>query len=239
MIVYIESNFVLELALLQDEHRSCDSIVSIAESQSIDLAIPAFSLVEPYEVLRRRTRERTELYTRLTLEMSQLARTETYTETVERMRDSASVLEQSGDEDKRRLDLTLGKILDCAAVIPLQGETLKEAIQFQGSLDLSPQDSVVYASVIAHLSAASPGPKCFLNRDRKDFSMPDIKEELGRYDCRLINRFDDGLSYTLTRHKPDPYLHQIHIRLPLNGYCSFRHIRSAASSGPTYTAFEG
>ena len=195
MIVYIESNFVLELALLQEERQSCDSIVRLAESQSIDLAIPAFSLFEPYEVWRRRNVDRTELYERLVQEMGQLARTEPYANTIEELRDPASILERSGNQDKRRLDLTLGRILDCAAVIPLQGETLRKAIQFQGSLDLSPQDSVVYASVMAHLSAAPPGPKCFLNRDRKDFSIPDIREGLRRYDCRLITRFAAGLSY--------------------------------------------
>ena len=195
MIVYVESNFVLELALLQEEHQSCDSIVSLAESLTIDLAIPAFSLAEPYEVWRRRNGERTELYERLIQEMGQLERSKPYANTIEDLRDPASILERSGNEDKRRLDLTVGRILDCAVVIPLQGEILKEAIQFQRSLDLSPQDSVVYASVIAHLSAASPGPKCFLNRDHKDFSMPDIKEGLRRYECRLIAKFSDGLSY--------------------------------------------
>ena len=195
MIVYVESNFVLELALLQEEHQSCDSIISLAESRTIDLAIPAFSLLEPYEVWRRRTWERTELHKRLIQEIGQLARTETYAKTVEELGDPASILVRSGNEDKRRLDLTLRRILDCAVVIPLQGETLRDAIQFQGSLDLTPQDSVVYASVIAHLSDDSPGTKCFLNRDSKDFSIPDISEELGRYDCRLITRFSDGLSY--------------------------------------------
>ena len=195
MIVFIESNFVLELALLQEEHRSCDSILSLAESLTIDLAIPAFSLFEPYEVWRRRKGERAELHGRLNREMGQLARTEPYAKTVEDLADPALILLRSGNEDKRRLDLTLGRILDCAEVIPLQGETLRDAIQFQGSLDLSPQDSVVYASVMAHLSVASPGPKCFLNRDRKDFSIPDIREGLGRYDCQLIARFAGGLSY--------------------------------------------
>ena len=47
MIVYVESNFVLELALLQEEHQSCDSIVGLAKSLTIDLAIPAFSLAQP------------------------------------------------------------------------------------------------------------------------------------------------------------------------------------------------
>ena len=195
MIVYIESNFVLELALLQEEHRSCEAIVSHAESLTIELAIPAFSLFEPYEVWRRRTVERTELHGRLVREMRQLARTEPYARGVEDLGDPASILVRSGDEDKRRLELTLGRILDCAVVIPPERETLRDAIQFQGSLDLSPQDSVVYASVIAHLSAAPPGPKCFLNKDRRDFSIPDIREGLEQYDCRLITSFSGGLSY--------------------------------------------
>ena len=195
MIVYVESNFVLELALLQEEHQSCECIVSLAESRAIDLAIPAFSLLEPYGVWRRRTWERAELHKRLIQEMGQLARTETFAKTVEELRDPASILVQSGDEYKCRLDLTVRRILDCAVVIPLRGETLRDAIQFQGSLDFSPQDSAVYASVIAHLSAASPGTKRFLNRDRKNFSIPDIREELGQYDCRLITRFADGLRY--------------------------------------------
>ena len=200
MIVYVEANFVLELALLQEEHRSCDSIVSLAESLTIELAIPTFSLLEPLEVWWRRIRERAELHRRLIQELGQLARTEPYTKLIEDLGDLASILVRSGSEDKHRLDVTVDRILYCAAVIPLQSETLKEATRFQGSLDLSPQDSVVYASVMAHLSAASPGPKCFLNKNRKDFSQPDIMESLGRYDCRLITSVADGLSYISSLH---------------------------------------
>ena len=125
--------------------------------------------------------------------MRQLERTESYAKTVEDLRDPASILVRSGSEDKRRLDLTLARILDCAVVIPPEREILRDAIKCQNSLDLSPQDSFVYASVMAHLSASPPGPKCFLNRDSKDFSIPDIKEGLGQYDCRLISSFADGL----------------------------------------------
>ena len=135
------------------------------------------------------------MHKRLILEMGRLARTEPYAKTVEDLRDQVSILVRSENEDKRRLDSTLERILDCAEVIPLKGETLWDARQFQGSLGLSPQDSVVYASIMAHLSAAPSGPKCFLNRDRRDFSIPEIKEELGGYGCRLITKFADGLSY--------------------------------------------
>jgi hypothetical protein len=37
MIVYVETNFILELAYHQEEHRHCTSILAMAESQEIIL----------------------------------------------------------------------------------------------------------------------------------------------------------------------------------------------------------
>ena len=41
MIVYIESNFVLELAYLQEECESCENILALSEEDKIELVIPA------------------------------------------------------------------------------------------------------------------------------------------------------------------------------------------------------
>ena len=52
MIVYLESNFVLELAFLQAEHEECSAILRLAETGEIRLVLPAFSIGEPYETWR-------------------------------------------------------------------------------------------------------------------------------------------------------------------------------------------
>ena len=44
MIVYVESNFVLELAFLQEEYESCMELLRLAESRDIHLVLPAFSI---------------------------------------------------------------------------------------------------------------------------------------------------------------------------------------------------
>ena len=49
MNVYVESNFVLELAFLQEQCSSCEKILSLCEARRIQLLIPAYSLAEPYE----------------------------------------------------------------------------------------------------------------------------------------------------------------------------------------------
>ena len=59
MNVYVESNFVLELALLQEQSSSCEEILSLSEDGRIRLVLPAYSLIEPYETLIRKQKKGT------------------------------------------------------------------------------------------------------------------------------------------------------------------------------------
>lgn len=54
MNVYVESNFVLELALLQEQHVACEEILLLCERGTLRLVMPAYCLMEPYETLGRR-----------------------------------------------------------------------------------------------------------------------------------------------------------------------------------------
>ncbi|HEX8451174.1 MAG TPA: hypothetical protein VF647_03700 [Longimicrobium sp.] len=60
MIVYAESNFLLELAYLQEEHESCEEILALAESGRIRLLLPAFAVVEARMSVLRQARRRVE-----------------------------------------------------------------------------------------------------------------------------------------------------------------------------------
>src|SRR5579864_6303779 len=60
MIVYVESNFILEIVRSQSEAEAAEHILQLAESGRITLVVPGFALSEPYSnvglqgVLRRR-----------------------------------------------------------------------------------------------------------------------------------------------------------------------------------------
>lgn len=195
MIVYVESNFVLELAFLREEHSSCESILALSESREIKLALPAFSIGEPYEAWVRRYKQRAELHNRLSQEIRELSRSVPYEESSKELQEVTNVLVKSGEEEKQRLDDTISTILQIAEVIPIGLEIIKAAIQFQKTQNLSPQDSIVYASVLGHLANAADEPKCFLTKNSKDFANPDIYGELNAYGCKLLTRFKDGLGY--------------------------------------------
>jgi hypothetical protein len=62
MIVTVESNFVLEIALRQDEVAECERLIALAGTGSIRLAMPACSLFEPFETMVRRRKQRDESF---------------------------------------------------------------------------------------------------------------------------------------------------------------------------------
>lgn len=72
MNVYVESNFILELALQQEQAAACEKILSICEAGKAKLVLPAFCIAEPYETLVRRAKHRGNLSRDLATELGQL-----------------------------------------------------------------------------------------------------------------------------------------------------------------------
>ena len=195
MIVYVESNFVLELAFLQEEHESCLELLSLPEAGDICLALPAFSIGEPYEAWVRRSKQRRELHEQLITAIHELSRSRPYQGSSDEFQELTNLLRRSGEEEKLRLDDTLERILQTVEVIPIGLSTIRAAITFQKSLDLSPQDSIVYASILDHLTTASEELRCFITKNSKDFANPDIENELTAHHCQLLAKFAGGLGY--------------------------------------------
>ena len=195
MNIYVESNFVLEVALLQEQHKACESILTVCEAGETNLVLPAFCIAEPYETLGSRAKHRSNLSGDLTAELRQLLRSEPYQEEEGTLQNVTKLLVRSGEEERQRLNRTLDRILSAAEVIPLERHILRSAITYQASADLSPPDSIVYASVLHHLSTSVQVTSCFLNRNSKDFDDPDIVNVLDNYNCKMLFRFDSGYDY--------------------------------------------
>lgn len=195
MNVYVESNFILELAFQRDEEPDCQQLLRLATSGNITLVIPAFSIVEPYETIVRRAKQREETYNKLKQELGELARSKSYRESPQEFRDLTSLLLKSNEEEKQRLDQSLAHIINQTNIISIDATVINYAIALQESRSLSPQDSLVYASVLKDLQAAGSGPHCFITKNSKDFANPDIYSDLAGADCKLLTRFSNGLGY--------------------------------------------
>lgn len=200
MRVYVETNFVLELALAQAQAPSCEEILSLAERGKIDLILPAFSLVEPFDTLRRRHGDRVEIHRHLDKDMKLLSRSHRHKAKLVGFRDVTRLLLQSTELESEALFETWRRVLAAGHLIPLSGAVLQQVEEVMETHDLQGQDAVVLASVLQHLTDALPGDRaCFINLNRKDFFEASVKKRLLEHGCQLIDTFSSGLNYIHTR----------------------------------------
>ena len=193
MRVYVESNFVLEIVLAQEQHAACKDFITLADRSEVELVLPAFSLFEPYTTLERRRQERHKLREQLELELGQIRRTRAFAKEA-----SASslpaLLVESTQEAADQFNAARGSLLRVARLLPLTTEVLRAAVVAEVNHELAFPDAIVLASVIDDL-AVRPSPSCFLNRNTKDFDDPGVRETLAARDCRVFGSFDNGLAY--------------------------------------------
>jgi len=199
VIVYIESNFVLEIALEQEQHQAANSILSFAERGKIRLLYPSFILSEPFESLMRERRERNALHASLVKSLSNLRRSEPHKQAMLDLEPVISILK---DAHVRQVDLlhsAFERLLEVGECVNVDVASFRSALIYQKSLYLSPQDSIIYATMIADLKKQpEEEQKCFLSRDKKAFDNDDdrsIKAELNVYNCRYIGSLVQGLAF--------------------------------------------
>lgn len=201
-LVYVETNFLLELAFLQEEHEHCRSLLRLAgEGAATELALPAFCVAEAYEAFERKRRDRLRLAERLRAEVGQLSRSKTYAARRKDFAELTDLFTRSAEEQRRRLDRVLDEVLGLARLLPLERTTTQQAARYRATRDLGTQDALVYASVLADLDATAPPTSCFITRNPKDFANPDIRDDdLAGRGCTLLTNFAAGFGHAKAAH---------------------------------------
>ena len=199
MTVYVESNFVLEQSLQQEECDSCAEIIELASKGRIKLAVPAFSLAEPHVAISGKEKARSRLGKDLRKQLFELGRSKPHRAVPGTFDALASVLMSSAQFERDGLRDTIAALLRTADVISLDAAILSSAVNIQVEFGMSGQDAIVLASVPAHLEVHRPPESCFLNRNTKDFDDPDVRERLEAYGCKFFGKFEDGLRYIIAR----------------------------------------
>lgn len=195
MIVYVETNFLLELAYLQERCESCQEILRLAQTRNITLVLPAFSAAEARATWQRRASERREFQATLQKTIRQLARSEPFRDLSDKSRDLVSALVAGAEEIRERLEVVTETVETHGVVLPLTADTLTSARRYESAYSLAPPDALVLASIASHAAAAGDEPKCFVSQDAKGFANPTIYDELAGYHCKVIVNFADALAH--------------------------------------------
>jgi hypothetical protein len=196
LIVYVESNLILEIALGQEQSTAAEQILGAATSGVVELVVPQFCLSEPFSTLTERGRGRLRLSRMLTEQLRQLERSSPHKPLIEALQVAPATLVSFEKAELDLLESTVGRLLAAGSTIALDGTMFQRAIAYRQMYALSAQDATIYSCIIAHLSTQDPTePKCFVSRNYKEFDDPDIRDELRQYTCEYADSFENALRF--------------------------------------------
>lgn len=186
MIVYIETNFVLQLALRQEHNRYAEAVLKLAEQEKIQLFIPWFCIGESYSKLTYLVRERMQLADecqRIADELSRDAQLRD-SELLKWFLNARVELGRFNDEQVQLLDETTIRILKSSKTLRVDANRVQESRRVRKQLEFRASDSIVYGCVLEHAKSES-GEKCFLNND-KAFHQPLVRKELKETKTKVL-----------------------------------------------------
>jgi predicted nucleic acid-binding protein len=195
VIVAAETNFVLELAFGHKEASECRRLIKLATNENMELVVPACSLFEPYETLVRRRKQRDKLLKAFKEEVNELARSDFYANLPEKVEEMVAPISDSSYVYERSLREAIVSVLRTSTIIPLSSNVMQLALEFQNGGTISPQDSVVAASVVLFMRERQGGPKVFANLNSKDFVAPHVQACFRQCVCRLISSFSAAMQF--------------------------------------------
>jgi len=180
MIVYVESNFILEMVRGQKQSVAAEAILQLAENRKIELVFPSFALGETFSNIANREKNQERL-----------------SKSLEGMLDELPImLAEAARRERDNLWSTVNRLIDSGISIETNGPCLKQALDYQNRLRLSQQDSIIYsASIIDMQNRPFREAKCFLNSNSKDFKVDTILSELNSYNCHYEQNFGKGLNF--------------------------------------------
>jgi len=193
LTLYVESNFVLEIALGQEETAFAELLLASAESGAILIAIPSFALSEPFSRVTRGIRDREKLQNQLSSLVRQLSRSSPHTKEVDALPNVPDLIARIDQREVDRLVRTIHRILMVAKIVELDVSTFETAIQNQERYGFGLEDAVILSTVASDLrSLPIRSSHLFAKRNKSDFSDPEIVADLGELGCDLVWTFEDA-----------------------------------------------
>lgn len=186
MMIFVESNFVIELAALQQEAEQAELLVQGAESREIKLLIPAFCLTEPFETYVRWRNQRNRSRRELDDQLRQLARSQDHAELAQASQAFADLFSASAITQTKQFRETLSRLIRCASVLPLNEQVVARSLEVQDEFGLEPQDAVVFASVETGLREAPDAEeRTFVTKDRRGFIREEVTAHFKKLNCSV------------------------------------------------------
>lgn len=192
LTICVETNFVLRLALRQEQWKECDRLVRAAEAGVFRLALPVLSLFEALSTLRRRREERLDQAGKWKELARQFERTEhqLHKQSAAHLIEASTQVSQLLELDREELAKVTERLGQCAQVIALDIGHFASAYEQHERAGLKSADALILTSLLGFVRDVEGA--CFFLTSDSDFgkSAPVVKA-LEEAQVRLIRKAAD------------------------------------------------
>ncbi|MGH2587219.1 MAG: hypothetical protein ACRDJE_20075 [Dehalococcoidia bacterium] len=196
MNVYVESGFVLTLALQQDDHQAAEKILQLAQQRRILLKVPTFSLSEPFATVHYRANNRNRLIDELRKEIRELGRTQPHESMAGELGQYTIQMAQVLQTQLDAMEAVVLELGHNCELLQLDAIVLTRASSYRAAYDLRLQDAIILASIILDLERVrTPGDALFISQNVKDFENPSIQDVLQRVHCKYLADFTNAVRF--------------------------------------------
>jgi predicted nucleic acid-binding protein len=193
VIVYVESNFLLEIALGRESEAAAREILDRAEQRDLDLAVPSFALCEPFSTLSYRARKRSQDLRPMRQQLEDLGRGDVYRDLIDAVAPRLADVLDVEIRERTVLEEVVGRLLGCATILQLSDVVFFASQTHQRTHGLDAADAIIYASVLEDAgSQPRDAQKIFITRNSKDFERDAIRAELAATGCALAFSFENA-----------------------------------------------
>lgn len=192
MELLLETNFLIELVFGQEQAIACETLLRAAESNSLTIHIPAFSLMEQVYRLAGANKKRLNMQAKVQQELIQAQRETTEKAGISSLeRDFNTLLEIRSQQQQERLLELSQRVSKVTQVVPLSTAVWVRAAELAEEVELTLPDCIVCASLLERVDDLGVvPPKLFVTRDKKAFRQPAVKQLFEDQGCEVLLSFE-------------------------------------------------
>lgn len=188
--VYIETNFLLNIAKKQEESFYSSKILRLAKNKKIILILPIYCIPESYSALFRKHELFRKLKRRAITVLDDINRSRLHKPIYEVYKNLPTEIAVIIQREVNRLDKVITEVWKSAKILNSSSEIHKKGIVFRTTLDLQHEmDAAIFSTIENDLKTTkSSAEKIFLTADEKMLT-PELIKLLSQRNCTCFHSF--------------------------------------------------
>ena len=199
MKLYIDANFILQDALMQEQLPAIAETKVLIRSHALELRCPVVAFVEAVTCVSHRHAWRDD-YRRLVEQhpsIRDLVRSRSHLQTRQKQKEVVDYLMEIRSKEEQHLKVVLDGLLEEGELLPVTSATFSTAMSLQREHEFRLADALIVASVLIDIEGQRDAQRPFLKSlfISGDKRLHPVKKDLESINCALIQNFQHAVEF--------------------------------------------